>query len=717
MSAPLIFSDSWHLISGQKFSLRPEIRIRRQTYRGRLWYVLGDPYAHRFFRVSPETYRLLERLEGKSTVESAWLDVVSSFPDEAPGQQEVLRVLNQLFQAGLLRAETPLESERLFRLMSRERSRAVQMRWLQFLFMRIPLWDPDRLLNRGRRLVDWGIGLPGAILWSAVVLVGALQVLGRSELLVSEGEGVLAPNNIGWLYLTWVFVKFFHELGHAAVCKRYGGEVHVMGVMLLVFTPFPYMDASSAWAFRERWKRVLTGAAGMVFEVFLAGIAAVIWARTSPGLAHQLAYNVMFLASVSTVLFNINPLLRFDGYYILSDLLDSPNLHQRSGRQLLHCVERYLFGLKDSESVALSRREAFWLPTFAVGSGVYRILVLGVILLFLAERFLGIGLVLAAVGLILWLVVPLGRALVYLFSEPRLGRRRSRALLVALSSLGLLFVFLFGVPFPHHFRSPGVVRSPVAREVISEVEGRIASVHVESGQRVSRGDLLIRLINPDLLYEVQRVEAALDEVEARRSLAMEKAPAYIAPLDARKAALEERLLRLKDDVAALDIRAPVDGMWSAPILWQAEGLITPRGTRLGVVVPEKAFRFVAVTSQEDASNLLGGRMLGSEMRLYGQAEYDLRGSDIRIAPAEFRELPTPSLGWKGGGSVQVRANDDSGTETIEPWFEVSFALPDSEWVDLCHLRSGVARFDLEPEPLGTQWVRRLRQLLQRRLGI
>jgi len=225
-----------------------------------------------------------------------------------------------------------------------------------------------------------------------------------------------------------VIIKTLHEFGHAYFCRKFGGEVHVMGVMLMIFTPAPYMDATSSWAFRNRWKRVLVGAAGMIVEIFFAAFATFVWAKTGPGTIHNLAYNMMFIASISTVVFNINPLLRFDGYYILSDLVDIPNLHQRAQQQLRYFAERYLFGLKKVESPANNPREGFWLCVFGIASGIYRVVVFGGVLLVIADRFLLLGIIMAAVCFISWVTVPTVRFVQYLASSPKLERQRKRAI-------------------------------------------------------------------------------------------------------------------------------------------------------------------------------------------------------------------------------------------------------------------------------------------------
>lgn len=719
MSDSPLFSESWHLVAGMKPSLRPEVRVRRQTYRGRLWYVLGDPYTHRFFRITPEARVFLERLDGRLTVEQAWADAMGDDPDAAPGQEEVIQVLAQLFQAGLLRSEQPLESLRLAQHGRKQRLQAVRAQLLNFLFLRIPLWDPDRTLNALAPLWRWIVGPVGAGIWILGVTIGFAHVVGRGEGWFAQTQGVLAPQNLLWLYATWVVVKFFHELGHAVVCKRYGGEVHVMGVMLMVFTPFPYVDASAAWFFRERWKRVLTGAGGMLAEVFVAAIAAVIWANTSPGVVHQIAYNVMFLASVSTLLFNLNPLLRFDGYYILSDLVDTPNLHGQSHRQLTYWVERHGFGLTRARPAARTPREAFWLTTFGLAAAAYRVFVLGLILVFLSDRFLGLGLIIATLGFVLWIVGPVVKFSRYVATAPQLARVRQRAVGVTLAAAGVVGLGLFVLPFPRHFRAPGVVRAQPAWEIVSGVEGRLAEIVAEPGQPVAAGDLLVRLANPDLELEARRVEGAIAENEARRALALQRAPAFVRPLDERLAALAERRAELQRQVQQLEVRAPSAGLWSAPLLMQANGLLVPRGTLLGRVIGVGERRFVAVVAQEDASELFGRDIRGTEARVEGVAGAVLTGRELRVVPAERRRLPTPALGWMAGGAVQVRADDRQGVETVEPYFEVSFALPApgvGEDARPWHERSGVARFALPWEPLGWQAWRSLRQLLQRRSG-
>ena len=250
-----------------------------------------------------------------------------------------------------------------------------------------------------------------------------------------------------------------HEFGHAIMCRRFGGEVHTMGVMFMVFTPMPYVDATSSWSFRSRWQRVLVGAGGMIPELFVAAGMIFVWANTGEGTLHSLAYNIMFVASVSTLLFNANPLMRFDGYYILSDLLDIPNLYFRSNQQLIYLIERFGFGGKKAESPAHSVREAWWLGVYGLAGHIYRTFVFAVILFFLSSRYLILGVIMAAVCFVSWIIMPVVRLVQYLSTSPRLERNRIRAVAVCAGVVAVVLTFLELIPFPNNFRAPGVLQA------------------------------------------------------------------------------------------------------------------------------------------------------------------------------------------------------------------------------------------------------------------
>lgn len=708
------FSESWYRVADQRIGLRPHVKVRRQFFRGEKWYVLQDAFNNQFYRLRPAAYDFVARLRSTRTVDDVWQECLERDPENAPGQQDVIQILSQLYLANLLQYRVPEDSAKLFERYRKRRQREVQSKLLGIMFARFPLFDPDDFLRRCLPVAKKLISPVGAVLWFLVV-AGALKVaVDHGSELVDQSQGILAPANLFLLYLGLVVVKVLHEFGHAFACRRFGGEVHVMGVMLLVFTPIPYMDATSSWAFRNRWHRVLVGSAGMIVEVFVAALATFVWVRTGPGALHSLMYNMMFIASVSTLLFNANPLLRFDGYYILSDLLDIPNLHQQARGFLRHLFERYVFGWKDSESPAATRKERVWLVVFGVTSGIYRVFVFTAIILFVADRFLLAGAIMAIVCVISWVLVPMGRFVHYLATSPRLERTRLRAVGVTVGAVGILLCLLGAVPFPSAFRAPGILKATEYRQVAVGTSGALWGLAAASGDLVGTDQPLAELRNPELEYELVLANAQVTEARAAQRKALGDQAADLKPISAYLASVEKRLGRLEEDRRRLTVRAELDGIWVSPEGPERRGEWIVRGSPLGEIVNPARFEFAAIVSQADASRLFGREIRDASVRLHGQAGYELKVEDFTLIPAEQETLPSAALGWQAGGELQVALTDATGLQAAEPFFQVMAQVSPLEDVAMLHGRSGRIRFRLGPEPLLQQWGRRFRQLLQER---
>jgi putative peptide zinc metalloprotease protein len=715
--APQTFSESWYRIANQRICLRSSVKVRRQNYRGQRWIVLENPFSNQFFRMRPAAYEFVARLRPGRNVQEVWQECLDRFPDEAPGQEAVIQLLSQLYHANLLQYDLAADTTKLFERYEKNRQRETRFRWLNLMFMRFPLLDPDDFLDRTIALARLLISPVGALLWLLVVGAGFTVVLNHLDELKDQSQSVLAPGNLFLLYAGLVIVKTLHEFGHAYFCKRFGGEVHVMGVMLMIFTPIPYVDASSSWGFRSRWQRVLVGAAGMIVEVFVAALAVFVWANTGPGTLHNLCYNMMFVASVSTVVFNINPLLRYDGYYILTDLIEMPNLYQHSLQQLRYLVERYLFGLKKVESPAQNRRETAWFVGYGVLGGAYRIFVFTRILLFVADRFLLLGLLMAAICFISWVMTPVVRLVQYLATNPRLERNRGRAIAVTAGLVAVVLFFLDVVPFPNHFRAPGVLRSREWTEVVNETAGYVAELKARPGSRVSRGQELFRLTNRELELDLAGARASSDETQARLKQARSDTPANVKPLTSKLESVTKRLNRLEADQAALIIRARQDGLWVAPQGKEFVGRWIARGTALGLVIDPSGFEFTATVVQEDVDRLFARQFPSGNVRLFGQADSTLLVKNLKVVPAEQQNLPSAALGWHAGGEIPSAAEDPQGRRAVEPFFEVHGDIQSAGDVALLHGRAGKIRFDLPSEPLLPRWIRSLRQLLQKRYQV
>ncbi len=711
------YSESWFRIAGQRVALRPHVRVIRQRFRGERWFVLHDPFSNQFFRLRPAAWDFVVRLSLDRTVDAVWNETVERDPLEAPGQEEALRLLAQLYNANLLHATIVPDTARLFERYRKRRLRETRALLQNIMFARIPLLDPDKFLQALMPVIRRVFSVMGALIWLVVVGFGLKVAMDHAGELQSQTQGILGYGNLPWLYAGLVMVKLIHEFGHAFACRRYGGEVHTMGVMFLLFTPVPYVDVTSSWAFRDRRHRALVGAAGMIAEIFTAALATFVWAATGPGAVNSVAFNIMFVASVSTVLFNGNPLLRFDGYYILSDLLDIPNLHQQSTRMIQHLVEHYIFGARGSRSPARSPREAGWLVVFAITSHIYRFVVLVLILLFLADRYLILGVLMTVVCVVSWLVVPVVRFVTYLASSPGLERVRLRAVGVTFGTLAVVALVLGGIPWPHHFRAPGVVEAVEHTLIAPDTPGSLREIMAESGSHVVAGQPLFRLESPELTFELAETKAQVDETRGRELRALQRQTADLAPLASRRAALEKRMADLENRQKALVVRAPHPGEWIAPRLSDAPGAWLERGQAVGQVINGATFRFVAVVSQTEASRLFEDKIRPGEVRLPGQAGLWIPIKQQTIIPADRTQLPAPALGWRAGGTVPVANSDSAGTRAAEPFFEVRAVLAPTPGTVVLQGRSGWLRYTLPPEPLFTQGYRAFRQLLQKRYSL
>ncbi len=708
------FSESWHRVSGLEVSLRPSVDVRKQRFRGEDWYVLHDRFNNRFFRVRPAAYAFVARLTPSRTVEEVWHECLEVIPDTAPGQEEVVTLLSQLHVNELLYFTNVPDSERIFSRGQKRRRRELRAQLMNILFFRMRLFDPQDLLTRLLPVLERVFSPLGLLVWLVVVALGLKAVVDNWDALLHPAAGVLAPGNLPWLYLALLLVKTVHEAGHAMLCRHLGGEVHTVGLMIMVFIPLPYVDASSSWQLRDRKARALVGAGGMIGEAFVAGLAAMIWAATGAGTIHALAFNVMIAASVSTLVFNINPLLRFDGYYILSDLLDIPNLYQRSRQQIVHLAERWGFGDLTSASPSENRSEALWLTGYGLASQAYRMLVLLGIVLVVADEFLVLGIIIALGWMVTLVLVPLVRFLSFLVNSPKLAGRRLRALTVGLGGLGGVVMAVAALPLPYGVQASGVVESRHHAQVFSGAPGFIADVKVSSGRQVSEGDELVVLTDRELAFDIAIVEAQLAQAAAAIDRARNDAIADMEPMARRQEALRRKLDALRQRQAALTVTASQPGVWVAPALASHRGTWVERGVVLGFLVSPDAYRFSAVLTQEEAADLFDGTSASGVVRLRGQADTDVPVGNLHIIPFEQHRLPSAVLGWQGGGHIATAHNDPEGRTSREPFFQIFADLPSIAPVTMLHGRSGVLRLDLPWQPLAWQLWHTASQVMQKR---
>ncbi len=708
------FSESWYRIADVKASLRPTVRARKQRFRGEDWVVIQDPFNNKFFRLRPESYAFVSRLEPGRSIEETWELCLELDPENTPGQEDVVQLLTQLHLANLLYYNSPSDSENFFARYRERKQRELRAKLIGIMFMRIPILDPDRFLKRLDKVIGAIVGWQGALVWLVVMLSALKVVIDNLDALGDQAQLVLAPDNIFLLYMSLVLIKTLHEFGHGLICRHLGGEVHIMGVMLIVFTPLPYVDTTSSWAFRSRWQRALVGCGGMLVELFIAALAIFVWANTGAGVIHSLAYNIIFIASISTILFNANPLLRFDGYYILSDLVDVPNLYTRGQAQLKYLAEKYLYGCEDLPPVTQKFKDAFWLGTYGVLAMVYRLVIFVGIILFVGDKYLILGALMAVILLALWIVRPPFLFINYLFTSVSLAKTRTRAFVVSIGLFLIAFLMLGVLSFPDSFRAPGVMQSNKFVQLVNDAPGYLEEVLVKPGDYVKHGTPLLRLSNWQLENQINIVRAQWTQVINTERKAQSASNADIEPIEKRKASILAKMQRLLAMKESLVVSARQNGIWVAPYVDDLVGSWLARGSSLGLVLDPDNFYFSAVIPQDEASDLFDEEIISASVRLYGQESEDMPVESHEIIPFQHDKLPSAALGWRGGGDIAVSIGDSQGIVAIEPFFRINATVHPNNDTIVLHGASGLIRFSLTEKPLLVQWERSVRQLLQRR---
>ncbi|WP_290735815.1 MULTISPECIES: hypothetical protein [unclassified Fibrobacter] len=707
-----IFHESWYRLAGSRIALRSSVRIHRQIYRGVLWYVLYEPFTNQYFRLPQGAYSFVSRLSVSRTVGEIWNSMLESGEGDIPGQGEVIEMLAQLYQANMLLYDGVEDGTKLFDRDKKKTRKKVKSTLLNIFFLRIPVFDPDPLLNRLRWLIRILLSTPMMLVWLATVIVAVKYGVENFDALKDQSAGFLAPSNIGWVYVCTVFVKLFHEFGHASVVKKYGGEVHTLGVMFMLLAPLPYVDATASWSFRKKRHRAFVGAAGMLFEFFIASVALILWANLGGGTARALCYNVFIICSVSTVLFNVNPLMRFDGYYILTDLLDMPNLQQHSVRHLQYLLERYAFRKRDAEPVAFRAGEKLIYTVYGISSAVYRFFLFAGFIVAISAHYLILSFVMGVLLCLTMVVIPVGKFFRYVFWGPGLSQVRNRAAVLTVAFFALLFAALFYLPVPDTFTAPGVLEARHYENTIANEGGFATRLYRESYSAVRKGDTLVLLENLEIKYAAEAKRSEIQEARQMYYRALNEAPEDMHPLEKRLSVLKQELEELERSEKELALVAGMDGIWSAPGIEDYQGRWVGKGDSLGILLDTTAFDFLAVVNQEDGARLFTDKPVRASVRLHGDVFKELKVVSAMAIPSAQDRLPSNALGWLGGGEVETKS-DGYSEQTAEPVYLVRAEMPDSMDVRRLHGRTGKIRIQLGYAPLAVQGIRKVRQALQK----
>ncbi len=705
--------EQWSQVANLRPRLHKHVSAHPHDFRGTRWYILSDSVRGKHLRFNDVAYEFIGRLDGDQSVEEIYQQVKSKLPEDSPTRQDLLSILVQLFSIGALKSGTPADVEQLFNRAQAEKSSNRTRRLMNPLAIRFPLFDPDKFLNRTIPMVRPLFSYSAASIWGLVVLLATMLLLTNyQELMATLKADIIQPANLMLMVALFPIMKAFHEFAHAFAVKVWGGEVHEMGITLLVLMPVPYVDATAAWAFREKYKRVLVSASGMIVEVFLASIALFVWALVEPGLVKTAALSVFLIGSVSTVLFNANPLLRFDGYYMLQDLIEIPNLYSRSAKYVMYLFKNRILGL-EALSPVTEQSEKPWLASYGILAWIYRVFITFVIAIFLASKYFVLGVALAIWSMVLLFVVPLYRGLRFLIIDNSLkGFRMIPAKRLTAITAAIAFVVAI-IPFSLYTNAEGIVWVPDQAQIYSEIDGFVTDVTVTPGTEVTTGTGVLTLTNPDIDARGNLLKARHKELSIRH-----KAEKFADPVSAIQTMEEIKTVEadwqeLQAERNSQTLTSNVDGTFVLPGEQKILGSYIKKGEAVGYVVnPEELI--VRVVVPQTSVGLFAKDVKNVSVRLAEQPRQVIQAEILRQTPAGSLSLPSRALGAAGGGNIAVDTTDENGTTAVNKVFQLDLALPEHSIASGLGTRAFV-RVNHGREALALQWLRSARQLLLNKL--
>ena len=716
---------------------RPDLESRRHRYDGRAYWVVKEPVGLNYFRFHEEEFAILNMLNGQTSLQQIRESFQAEFAPQRISLQDLQQFVGMLHRSGLVISHAGGQGRQLRRRGDQKRKKELLGKFVNVFAIRFRGIDPERILNRllpwfGWLFTTWCIMLVAVIGLMAItlVLVNYQEFKGK----LPTFQQFFAANNWIWLGGTMAAVKILHEFGHGLSCKKFGGECHEMGFMMLVFTPCLYCNVSDSWMLPNKWQRVFIGAAGMYVELILASIATFLWWFSEDGMFRFLCLSVMFICSVSTVVFNGNPLLRFDGYYITMDTLEIPNLRQKSSEILKRWFQKTCLGLDLQDNPFLPTRNRALFGIYTIASFIYRWVVAFGIIMFLNQVLKPYGLQSLgrafAVAGVAGMVVPAVSAVYKFLKTPgRAAKIKPGNVLTSLGIASAVLAFLCFFPLPYHVYCASEVRPKDALEIHTLVAGKLVDWYTKPGQPIAKDAPICKLENLDLTIKIQESKSEIEftKLQIEQAIYISNSDRrMIRELDALKSDLKKKqdiLKTLESKEKNLVVRSPIDGFvvqpqdkeeskaakaqgqlpgWSGnPFIDCNSSAVFSEGELVCLVSPTREMEAVIVVDQYDREELELGNQV--EFMFDAAALVSVNGKIIHFSESEMKDVP-PSLSITSGGTLDTKTDETGKTRPISTSYPARVELIESD----APLRAGYrgnAKVHLAWKSLGSRFYR------------
>ena len=671
--------------------LRPDLVIDAHRYEGRTYFIIKDPVSLRYYRLKEHEHFLLGFMDGHKTLNDAQKAYEKHYRPDRLRLEDLEAFAQQLVRAGLAQNESPAAGQLLYdRRAKRKRTELIQ-KFTNLLYIKVPVFDPDKLLRWMLQYISFFFSglffLSSLILMASAIMLVTLHFDMFLAKMPSYYE-FFSFKTIIYLWIALGVVKVIHEFGHGLSCRYYGGEVHEMGFLLLCFSPALYANVSDAWTLPNKWHRIIISAAGIYVELVIASIATYVWwySPASPFI-HNLSLSLMVVCSVSTVVFNGNPLMRYDGYYVLADWMEIPNLRERANKYLQNLFLDRCLGIEVQPEPYMDTGRKILFITYGVISYVYRWIVTFTILFFLynflkpyrLEVVSQILTLASAVSMVGWPIYNLGKNIYRRGRVPDM--KRWRVIATSLVFLALAAVALL-VPLPvNRLRGVALVmpQPESLHRFYSTHPGVLEFLPIQTGQPVARDEVLATLFNREVESKLATARAeveageqslrALLEQSSRANRESDKRRISESILQASRSLEKSRQVvddseRLKRDF--LKFVSPIDGLiGTAPrkedIGRQVEAssrdpfITVYPSNRLAVCLPltTSEYNQLVRDCKGTPSSIPNDNII---IRVHGREGSTWNGSNLRLLPSEARDIPL-ALTSRAGGPVAVKATN------------------------------------------------------------
>ena len=709
-----IFSDNWFIISKLNVSLLDSIVVHKHYFKKTTWYLLEEVHNNTHYRVNEVTYKFIKSLDSSKSLEENWQNYIKSNPLDAPTQDEVITILIQMHSNNLLYFKNKAQNEYVFEKLQEKKKKEIFQKIHSFLFIKIPIYNPNKLLNTLGFLSKYMFSKFSFLLWFVIIFFASMAIVNHIDDIFSQSQGMLAPANLFLLYVSIFILKLFHELSHGIAIKKYNGQVYTFGFMFILFTPLPYVDASNSWVFKNKWHRILVSSAGMYIELFIAAVFALIWANTGAGILNSLAFNIMIAGSVTSIFFNGNPLLKFDSYFILSDYLEIPNLYQRSHAYTLSVLKKLFFNI-DTQIQKQTNNESLQLIIYGILSYLYKLFLTIIIVIFVADQWFEVGVIIFVISIYSLVLKPIKTFLKFIFYDEKLKKKRTIVVLSSFAVFILFIMFITLFPINDSIKANGIVNLKSKEKIYIKANGVLEKIHIKNTQFVNKGDLLFEFSNKELEFELQESKAMLKATNNELHKALNSVISQVKPLQERIDFLNNKIEYLKKKTQDLKVVATASGI----IVLEKDikkylNSYVKNYTKLGEILQGNSYEFIGVVTQDMAEKLFNKKDLFTEVKLYANIEKTIRLQDSAVIPHEKNELPSAVIGWSGGGPVEVLSSDKNGLKTKESFFEIKGQLENQEELGYFQSQYGIAKISLGSTTLFELFRMKFYQLIQKR---